>query len=273
MELSGQGTEGDCDGGTARGSARSRGRGTGTPRPPSSGNSGHCRGCSVRGWTGYRQKQLSDRMKDGGRPDRTLSEPRLGSAVGEGSRPEHGGTGGWAGGTSGWAFRVNSPGRLLAEGRPGTRSPRGRRRRGAWLGVGGVIRSQGGGRWLKRDLSGQARRRRGARLRTERAGPAAAGPLTALQRGGGIGARGARGLGSRAALSLQPGEDVGGDTRLRPSDAGDGRPGLLPEPRRHAARGQALAGGSRGLVRDQDGNRVGVSRALSSVARRREAEF
>lgn len=80
-------------------------------------------------------------------------------------------------------------------------------------------------------------------------------------------------MGSRAALSLQPGEDAGGDTRLRPSDGGDGRPGLLPETRRHAARGQALAGGSRGLVRDQDGNRVGVSRALSSVARRREAEF
>lgn len=84
LELSGQGTESDCDGGTARGSARSRGRGR---RPPSSGNSGHCRGCSVRGWTGYRQKQLSDRMKDGGRPDRTLSEPRLGSRGGGGVAP------------------------------------------------------------------------------------------------------------------------------------------------------------------------------------------
>lgn len=133
LELSGQGTEGDCDGGTARGSARSRGRGTGTPRPPSSGNSGHCRGCSVRGWTGYRQKQLSDRMKDGGRPDRTLSERRWGRGRAQNTAGQ---AGGWAGHRARHSGSTALAGFSLRAGR-GTRSPRGRRRRGAWLGVGG----------------------------------------------------------------------------------------------------------------------------------------
>lgn len=143
LELSGQGTEGDRDSGTAGGSARGRGRGAGPRRPPPSGNSGHFEGPQRERFDTLKTKITQRRvLKMVADLIRMLREHRMGPAVGEGIAPriqrdrrvgarDLGLRASW----------VRRPRRLVAEGRPGDQrsSWRGRRCE-AWLDM-GVTRS------------------------------------------------------------------------------------------------------------------------------------